>query len=202
MTTSATSSPSASVESGISPISTSPTTDLPNIAFVGKMGAGKTTAAEYVRAEYGYTILRFAGLLKQVAQMIWGVGADRDREKLQRLGVAVRDIEENSWADAVFRDLDKMIGPVVIDDCRFPNEYWGLKERGFHFVQITAPEALREDRLQRNGKLTDRAQLQHVSETALDDILEPDKTIINANTTAWDFEDRIRVHLEWARRHR
>jgi dephospho-CoA kinase len=174
--------------------------DLPHIAVVGKMGAGKTTAADILVRKYGYNRASFAGILKEVAHLIWGDGAERDRRKLQELGVAVRDIQEDSWVNALLRRIQDWRGPVVIDDCRFPNEYWALKHMGFKFIRIRADEAIREDRLMRNGKLQSRAQLEHISETALDGIdadlglmNESDEYALESNLT--DIVERLRKQV-------
>lgn len=152
-----------------------------NVAFIGKAGSGKTTAAEYLRTEHGYLRASFAQLLKDIAVLLWGESALTDREKLQRLGVAVRDIQEDTWVSAltrVFDALDEKSPRIALDDCRFPNEYWALKERNWLLIRIESEEATRIDRLQRNGKLQDISQLDHISETAIDD-LKAEYTIEN-----------------------
>lgn len=151
------------------------TAGFPNLALIGRAGAGKTTGAEYLARHYGYTRMSFAAMLKEIAGRLWSPdAAAKDRDKLQRLGVAVREIDEDAWVNVLMRQLPTESAggaiPVVIDDCRFPNEYWALKERGFVFVRIEATEETRVDRLLANGKLQDREQLNHVSETSLDDV--------------------------------
>lgn len=162
-----------------------PLTDCPNIAFVGKAGAGKTTCAEILAAQ-GYSRLSFAAPLKEIAVRIWGVDALLDRGKLQYLGNAVRQYDEDAWVNAAVRDLgDEKVGPAylpwVVDDCRFPNEYWALKKRGFVIVRVWAPRNVRVARLRANGKLQDESQLEHVSETALDgEEFKPDYQVVNS----------------------
>lgn len=155
----------------------------PRIAFIGKMGAGKTTAAEYLfnRGDLPYNLIRFAAPLKRIAVEIFGEGSDTDRELLQWLGTdVVRARDTDAWARITGVTIDDLGdgSAIVIDDCRFPNEYAVLRERGFTFCRIVAEEALRIDRLQKIGKLTDLDQLQHASEIALDDI-QADQTIEN-----------------------
>lgn len=144
--------------------------DSPNIAFMGKAGAGKTTAAAVLEG-LGYRKLSFAAALRDTAVGIWGEEARNDRDKLQRLGVAVRDIDEDAWAGKLFRTVDQMGAssvPVCVDDMRFPNEYWGLMERGFVIVRVEADRTQRIDRLKASGKWQSEDQLAHVSESALD----------------------------------
>lgn len=156
------------------------TLQLPDIAFIGKAGAGKTSAAKTLSIVFGYEHLSLATPLKRVAVSLWGPDAVIDRDKLQRLGLAIRAIHENTFVDISKRIIHErreqaasqslLLPPArfVIDDVRFPNEYWALKEAGFRFVRIEADRNRRVARLQADSKLSDEAQLDHVSETSLD----------------------------------
>lgn len=165
MSTSTTSAPSVSdvQQLGLLP-------RYPHVAFIGKAGSGKTTAADYLVKHYGYHRVSFAALLKDIAVRLWGDTARQDRGKLQKLGVAVRSIEENTWVDAALRGIETWHVPVVIDDCRFPNEAGALQKHHFVFVRINAPVDLRVHRLQEINKFQNREQLEHISETALDSL--------------------------------
>lgn len=158
-------------------------TDLPDIAFIGRAGSGKSTAAQYLFNRHEYATLSFASRLKTVASQIWG--DDPGREKLQRLGVAVREIDRDAWVHpitSIINGREPGAPPAVIDDCRFPNEYEALKGLGFVFVRITAAQSTRVDRLKANGKWENEEQLEHISETALDGY-EVDHTINNGSGT-------------------
>lgn len=150
---------------------------LPHIAFIGRAGAGKSTAASLLAQHWGYTRLSFAAPLKRIAKELWGeIG--RDRVRLQRLGVAVREIDPHTWIDLMLAEFETVSGPCVVDDCRFPNEMFALTGRGFVFVRIEADAELRRSRLLANGKWGGEESLRHESETALDDF-EADYTIQN-----------------------
>lgn len=142
---------------------------MSNIVFYGGAGAGKSTAADILTNEFDYKKVSFATPLKAIVADLWGTEDPKTkREYPQQLGVAVRDIEPDTWANLLFAEVDNNPDVEwVNDDCRFPNEYWGLKERGFIFVRVLASESLRVDRLLRIGKLNDTSQLEHESETAL-----------------------------------
>ena len=150
--------------------------DVPNIALIGKAGAGKDTVATLLieRFRLGYQRVALADPLKDIASILWGPDARTDRTKLQELGLAVREIHESTWVDLLLRHIQRLeresLRPirVVVTDVRFPNEYRTLKEAGFLMVGVHADRQTRIDRLRRNGKLQDEAQLDHVSETALD----------------------------------
>lgn len=173
---------------------------LPSLALLGKAGSGKDTAAELLAEAYGYERLAFADTLKDTAAWIWGNEGRSDREKLQRLGVAVREIDGDAWVNAALRKLDdeghllKNKGsivypgggpyqeyPVVVTDVRFPNEVSALLTRGFVTVRVVANRSQRVNRLVAINKLQDEAQLNHVSETALDDYV-PDYMALNTGT--------------------
>ncbi len=171
----------------------------PDIAFVGKAGAGKTTAAESLGWSAGpYRRLSFAKALKDMALQIWGDGAHHNRSLLQRFGVAMRDLDQDVWVRIVVRAIElgreqDSTTRFVVDDCRFPNEYHALRELGFVVVRITAPKFERVDRLMANGKLQDESQLDHISETAIDDYV-PEYTIENgADCTKADLREAIRA---------
>lgn len=146
-----------------------------DICFIGKAGAGKSTAAEFL-VPSGYLKCSFAAPLKDIAVRIWGFGAEKDRTKLIDLGMAVRKIDPDAWANLLVKELPGEA--VVIDDCRFENEYWNLKAGGFVFVRITADEDVRLRRLQANGKPITVEQMQSPSECELDDF-KTDYTIAN-----------------------
>lgn len=149
---------------------------LPNIALMGKAGAGKDTVADLLRTRFrlGYQRVALADPLKDIASILWGPDARTDRAKLQGLGVAVREIEPDTWVDLMLRNIERLERDslrqqrFVVTDCRFPNEFRTLKAAGFLMVRVHAARSTRIDRLTRNGKLQDEAQLDHPSETALD----------------------------------
>ena len=162
---------------------------LPDLAFYGGAGAGKTTCVNHLKVMYGYEPMSFATPLKEIAMQLWGNEAFTDRGKLQKLGVALREIDEDVWVNYFMRDLEgRLTGKIGNDDCRFPNEYWRLKERGFVFVRVLCNEEVRADRLLRNGKLQDPSQLDHISETAIIGLnatregIVPDYTLFNAGS--------------------
>ena len=171
---------------------TIPVTGLPNIAFIGKAGAGKTTAAQLLMSTFGYGKFAFADPLKDIATQIWGESARTDRDKLQRLGVAVREIDSDAWANLLVRKV-KALPPgvrVTVDDCRFPNEAQLLGEIGFVFVRIEADTMARVERLIAIDKLQDELQLVHESETALDDFVS-DYTVFNQQDNRDGFYESI-----------
>lgn len=123
------------------------------------MGSGKTTIAEYLVANHGFTLVKFAGPLKDMMRvLLFEMGLDNDiiqrmvegdlkevptaflsgktpRHAMQTLGTEWgRDsIGPHFWVDAALRRANQTIargGRVVIDDLRFPNEYGAVTVHG------------------------------------------------------------------------
>lgn len=146
-----------------------------NIAIVGEFASGKTTLANHLIAQYGYTRVSFAGQLKRVAAAVyeptpdagtyavvektkeyevWPLDKDEPadisgREILQRLGQSVKELDRLFWVRWLLNDIDAGAygkGPFVTDDCRFPYEADALRERGFVVVRVMTPKAVRMQR--------------------------------------------------------
>lgn len=163
--------------------------DLRNIAFVGKAGSGKTTAANVLATKHGFLTTSLAAPLKNCAAALGpSFLGDNPRKAWQDLGLHLRKLDEDIFLNAYRDDVGDTTG-VVVDDCRFPNEYWALKEMGFFFVRIAAPKHQRIERLMANGKLKDAKDLEHVSETALDNL--PVDLIITNGKDEDDFKERV-----------
>lgn len=149
-------------------------TPKPNIAFIGKAGSGKDTAAELLIETLGYARIAFADALKDVCEELWGDEARKDRDKLQKLGMAVREIEPDTWVNLALAKLPitgphGTVRPIAVTDCRLHNEAWALKGEGFIIIRILADRNDRINRLRTNGKLGPSGWEDHVSETELDE---------------------------------
>lgn len=136
------------------------------VALVGAAGTGKTTHAKLLQKKYKGDVLSFATPLKKVCQLIFGEKMSDPqfaREALQIVGTdAIRKLDPLAW----IRLLVEKVGDTrncFIDDCRFPNEYYALRQLGFTFVRLDAyPQTLHR----RRPTLTE-AQANHESEQAI-----------------------------------
>lgn len=134
------------------------------IGFTGYAGSGKDTAAQFL-VDRGWTRIGFADAVRDMAYAInpivggcrskrirlqdvvdedgWD-SAKRDfgeiRELLQRIGTeGGRSIfGEDCWIEIAKRKVDFTDGPVVITDCRFPNEAELIRELGI-LVKVERP---------------------------------------------------------------
>lgn len=130
------------------------------IAFTGLAGSGKSTAAAHLVSK-GFTRIRFAGPLKAMMaalgltqEQIEGseketpcslLGGKTPRHAMQTIGTEWgRDlIAPDLWIRAFNVALAKVPAgvPVVIDDCRFPNEAEVVATAGGVLVRIERPGA-------------------------------------------------------------
>lgn len=166
----------------------------PHIAFIGKARSGKDSAAANLVRRHNYTRVAFADPLKEMALSInpligtgygtivrlsnlikdvgWEYAKDRFpevRRILQHCGEGVRNIDPDFWVNAAMDKVavaDSWNLPVVVTDCRYPNEADALKARGFTLVRVLRPLVVGS-----SGNT-------HASETALDDYPH-DATVLN-----------------------
>lgn len=177
----------------------------PNIALSGKAGSGKDTVAAYLVEEHGFTRLALADPLKEMAEIIDPIvshvagepvrltrllelhGWDRAktvfpevRRLLQQVGQTVRHRDPDFWLRALYGAAERVAGPIVVTDVRYPNELASLQRAGFTAVRITRPEI--------------QPVRDHDSETALDGVTFVDR-ILNDGDLATLYQ-RIDALLE------
>lgn len=161
------------------------------IGISGKMGVGKTTLANYIEEGMGFERRALADALKtQVVDALVDNGIDCKRNELlgkyksqirgilQQWGVAFRYFNgEDYWVDCLFADNK---AHLVVDDVRFPNELAALRQRGYLMVRLEADFNTRTERLLG----LNFQQLDHESETALDNSLGLFDIVLNSQPTA------------------
>lgn len=141
------------------------------IAFSGKAGSGKDTAANLLKEDFPeITHLSFAAPLKEMSSHYFPscdvVKKDPySREILQGLGSFVREqVHEDYWVDKLIAQIeDKPDALYVITDLRYKNEYTALRFLSpQHEVYIIRLEGRRYEQ-------SDKA-MSHPSETDLDTV--------------------------------
>jgi hypothetical protein len=140
----------------------------------GKAEHGKTTFTKILMDTFDqlnikYVKIAYADYVKFVAQKYYkwnGIKDEVGRKILQWVGTDyVRSIDPNFWVDTVIRFVNVFGSEykyILIDDCRFPNEIEKWYELDYDLlpVRIFRPNYI--------SSLTTE-QLQHPSETSLDD---------------------------------
>lgn len=120
------------------------------VAFSGKMGVGKTTAALYLKELYKFKKVSFADKLKDVARELFPFEDQHfsvtgknvkfnnqdftPREFLIHLGQFLRYFDKDYFIKATH--LEDMTGRIVIDDLRYLNEVEYLKKLGAKIIRI------------------------------------------------------------------
>lgn len=147
-------------------------TGLPNVAIAGNAGSGKTTAAEYLVARWGYRRVSLADPLKKIAEELFDVSPQTKAEArkiYQALGQSMRDIDSYCWIRALGKYMralreEGFEGPFVIDDARYVNEAQAASQAGFVLIYLDVPEPQRLQRLDARDGRADASIFEHQSE--------------------------------------
>ncbi len=124
--------------------------------LIGKSGAGKTTAAEYLHRNYGIGNLMFAAPLKEAASIFFGdVFEEGNRNTIiegtntikRKVLCDLSDLVKNVDNDVILKIAEKnlrrmsSISAVQFTDVRFPNEVKWLKGKMAVFIEIIRDDA-------------------------------------------------------------
>ena len=124
------------------------------IALSGPRACGKSTIANHLVHNHGYTRIAFADALRDIAA-IAGEEFINDRLYLSRLGETLRAQVSDFLLQAVNHRLQSIEGCVVIEDIRFPDEVEFCQTIGATTVrfEISRQEQLRrlENRDEKSG---------------------------------------------------
>jgi hypothetical protein len=163
------------------------------LAFTGKRGHGKSTAAEALVRKHGYVHLNFADPLREVCHLVYGVSyhemldpvlkekvLDRwpfksPRELLQQIGTEmfrnyIPDTWIENWKSRALTALASAPG-VVCSDCRFLNEAGAVEGLGGRLIKVERPSLVHGD-----------AASLHQSEMEID-LLPVERVILNDQST-------------------
>ena len=162
------------------------------VAFTGNKGSGKTIAADYLVRKYGFVKVNFKDaivieLLEKFPELLNVVRSGYMLDKIEDLfntkpyvpeiralfreyGTNVmREMEPGYWVNKWEEMIDMIEGnQVVVDDCRFINEFNIIKRYSGTVIRIVRP-------------CTNNDSDRHPSELEMDKI-KPDHTIYNKDT--------------------
>lgn len=188
------------------------------VAFSGKRGVGKDTAADVLCRELGFERIGLADPMKRFVgevfdftyEQLWGPSARREaidprwgktpRELLQTLGTEWgRNMgHPDVWVRHLVRKANQILDAgrkrgIVVTDVRFENELRVLAGAGAHVIRILRPQTRPEASDGATAAAWSIAS-QHASEVALDGLPTTafDAVIHNVSSLA-DFEAQVRV---------
>lgn len=125
------------------------------LGFIGQMGSGKGTAAEYLKQKYGASTYRFSSCLTDILNRLY---LPASRENYQMLSQILRknfacDILSQVIASDVKKDRNEII---AIDGIRRPDDIEHLKNLdGFILIHIFADIEKRYGRIARRHEKID-----------------------------------------------
>lgn len=126
------------------------------IGIAGKMASGKTTFKRQIQRlfeELSMTVqtIAFADYIKEIAHEAYNMPKDeehKDRPLLIKIGTAMREINKDVFVNVVRNRVKQSNADVIIiDDCRFKNEYDMLKQNKWILIRINTPEKKRVERI-------------------------------------------------------
>ena len=144
----------------------------PVIALSGPRCCGKSTIADHLVTQHGYTRIAFADALREIA----GVSDKElvnDRIYLANLGEKMRQLMPDFLLEVARAKALAIDGPVVIEDLRFPSEVELCRQLNATMIRLEIPEATQLERLEeRDGKVGEEASelLACLDETLLDGV--------------------------------
>lgn len=142
------------------------------LALSGPRACGKSTIAKHLVNHHGYTRIAFSDALRRLASCA-GEAYINDRTYLARLGATLREIWPTFLLEVAQHRIERIEGPVVLEDLRFPTEVEFAAKMGATTVRfdISKDEQLRR-LTARDGKQGADAQelLDCMDEHLLDDI--------------------------------
>lgn len=127
------------------------------LGFTGFIGAGKTTAINYLQKKYDAQSYAFSTPLRDVLKRIH---EPETRENLQKLSNILRDgFGQDLLAKIIAQDVRESTAHLIgVDGVRRPSDIAHLREiDGFHLIYITADMKTRYTRLTERGQNPDDA---------------------------------------------
>ena len=162
-----------------------------NIALYGRSGAGKSSVADVLVAEYGFVKCSSGAVCRQVCLSLF---KSESKTLLNEVTDALKAVDENVWLRAAI-SANVEGKPAVFDSMRFVGDYRFLTERAFTTWKIVAPLEVRLARLRARGQSFDpEVDEFHRGETELESH-HFDVVIDNSSSDLSALYDSIRTAL-------
>lgn len=151
------------------------------LALCGRLRSGKDTAAQYLTLFYDFQPFAFADPLKRYLHEIFPhvPREPKPRALYQAFGQKLRELDPDVWVNLTMHKIDEYLRQytcdcsplkprIVVTDCRQRNEYARLKDAGFKFIRVNAPDELRIRRAVEAGDNFTVHDLTHETELLVD----------------------------------
>ncbi len=172
------------------------------IGVIGKMCSGKTTLSNFIKNHllrtYGIQMesMTFAGKLYELAYDLFDMDKkNKDRRLLQMIGSNMRAIDKDVWVKYVMkksRDKD-----VMVEDCRYRNEFEALVREGFIMIKINIDEDYHKERLMKTYPETYEKHIEnlyHASEMDIDGLEEEKcELVLDARDNELNYEKTVEL---------
>ena len=125
------------------------------IGIVGLIGTGKDTAADYIAEKYGYHIISFRDLVKEVTEK---EGLEPNRENLQMTGKKYREKYGKDYFSRLAVEKARSFEKSILkemrtkEDVELPKNVFG---KSMTVINIEAEKTLRFERLRKRARLGD-----------------------------------------------
>lgn len=159
-----------------------------NIGIIGRLGSGKTFAANYLVKKYGFHKVSLATPIKEIMAKYFKVYDKSDaryRRLAQKIGTDwFRSEYPDVWIDYMIEETSKYDELFVCDDVRFLNEAERLLSSGWLLLYMDCPDQIRIERCILRDKTFDPLTMNHPSETGVEEILNKYQSkIINIDSS-------------------
>lgn len=155
------------------------------IGITGRIGAGKTSAAKYLSAKFGFQYLRYSQVLSE-----WRAKDSESKGHLQEVGW---EVMAGGMQAELNRRLIAQIMPrtdVAVDGLRHPIDCESLKHSfpsSFHLMYIDSPWEQRWDRLKGQGKYSSLGSFEAADSHPVEqqiELLRADATLVLQNESS------------------
>ena len=172
------------------------------IGVIGKMCSGKTTLSNFIKSHllrtYGIQMesMTFAGKLYELAYDLFDMDKkNKDRRLLQMIGSNMRAIDKDVWVKYVMKKSREK--DVMVEDCRYRNEFEALVREGFIMIKINIDEDYQKERLMKTYPETyDKhiENLYHASEMDIDGLEEEKcELVLDARDNELNYEKTVEL---------
>lgn len=175
------------------------------IGLIGEMAAGKSTATDYLKKNFGAITFRFSDALRDVAKRL---GIEDTRANLQNLSTALRQaFGDDLLAKAMHAAVQNSSAPlIIVEGIRRPADMLYLKKLPqFKLIYLQVDERTRYDRLKLRRENADDAtktweQFQtdgaQESEQKIKEIASEAEVVIDNNHTLDELYARLNTILK------